>query len=47
MCLVKPTNPGGNLNVLVNILYKEINKKFQRSEMINDSLNLNFIFYIR
>lgn len=46
LCLVNSIIPGGNLNVLVNILYIEINKKTQRSVMINDLLNLNFIFYI-
>lgn len=46
LCLVNSTIPGRNLNVLVNIFYREINKKTQRSVMINGLLNLHFVFYI-
>lgn len=46
LCLVNSTIPGRNLNVLVNTLYREINKKTQRSVMINGLLNLHFVFYI-
>jgi hypothetical protein len=46
LCLIKSVTPVGNLNILDKILYVELNKKPQRSVMINDLLNWNYIVYI-